>query len=76
VTAAEFRKSMGCVADSTLGIAAASFDFTGLPTTYAHLMVVISGSATTRPSRPTAFLRGSTTTALRTTTGFTGDSAV
>lgn len=40
VTAAEFRKSLGCVADSTLGAPAASFDFTGLPTTYAHLLVV------------------------------------
>lgn len=40
VTKTEFRKSLGCVADSTLGVAAASFDFTGLPTTYAHLMIV------------------------------------
>lgn len=37
VTAAEFRKSLGCVSDTTLGVAAASFDLTSLPTTYAHL---------------------------------------
>ena len=38
---------MGCVVDSTLSVAAASFDFTGLPTTYAHLRVI-------------AYLRGDT----------------
>ena len=32
---------MVLVADNTLSVAAASFDFTGLPTTYAHLMVVL-----------------------------------
>lgn len=47
VTAAEFRKSLGCVADSTLGGAAASIDFTGLPTTYAHLMVILYGRGDT-----------------------------
>jgi hypothetical protein len=39
VTAAEFRKSMGCVRTSTLGVAAASFDLTGLPTSYAHMRI-------------------------------------
>ena len=43
VTAAEFRKSVGCVFDSTLGGAAASIDITGIPTTYAHLMVLVYG---------------------------------
>lgn len=47
VTAAEFRKSLGCVADSTLGVSAASFDFTGLPTTYAALMVIFQGRSDT-----------------------------
>lgn len=39
VTAAEFRKSMGCVFDSTLGVSAATIDITPIPTTYAHLLV-------------------------------------
>lgn len=41
VTAGEFAKGVGCVADTTLGIAAASFDFTSLPSTYAHLIIVL-----------------------------------
>lgn len=41
VTAAEFKKGVGCVADTTLGASAASIDFTSLPTTYAHLLVVV-----------------------------------
>lgn len=47
VSAGEFRKGVGCVADSTLGVAAASIDFTGLPTSYAHLMVVLNGRGDT-----------------------------
>jgi len=39
VTAAEFAKGVGSVVDSTLGVASASIDFTGLPTTYAHLLI-------------------------------------
>jgi hypothetical protein len=41
VTAGELTKMGGCVFDSTLAIAAASFDITGLPTTYAHLRVEV-----------------------------------
>jgi len=40
VTAAEFRKGMGMIADSTLGGSAASIDFTSLPTSYAHLLLL------------------------------------
>lgn len=40
VTAAEFAKGVGCVADTTLGGSAASINLTGLPTTYAHLVIV------------------------------------
>lgn len=47
VTKDEFRKSMGCVIDSTLSVAAASFDFTGLPTTYAHMIAVVYGRGDT-----------------------------
>lgn len=50
VTAAEFRKSMGCVADSTLVGSAASIDFTGIPTTYAHLMIVVYARGDTAAS--------------------------
>jgi hypothetical protein len=39
VTAAEFRKSVGCISDTTLGIASASFDLSSLPTTYAHMTI-------------------------------------
>lgn len=41
VTAAEFRKGMGCVADTTLGGSAASIDITGLPTSYALMMLFL-----------------------------------
>jgi hypothetical protein len=39
VSAAEYRKSMGSIFDSTLGAAAASIDVTGIVATYAHLLV-------------------------------------
>lgn len=41
VTAAEFKKGVGCIADSTLGSPAASIDFTSLPTTYQGLLLVV-----------------------------------
>lgn len=43
VTAAEFRKSVGCIADTTLGVAAATIDFTGIVATFAHLLLEIEG---------------------------------
>lgn len=39
VLAAEFAKGVGCIADSTLTGSAASIDLTGLPTSYAHLVI-------------------------------------
>jgi hypothetical protein len=39
VTAAEYRKSMGSIFDTTLGVAAATIDITGIVATYAHLMI-------------------------------------
>lgn len=47
VTAAEFRKGVGAVADTTLGAATSSIDFTGLPTSYAHLVVYVHGRGDT-----------------------------
>lgn len=46
VTAAEYKKGVGMVADSTLGSAAASIDFAGLPTTYAHMRVAMYARGT------------------------------
>lgn len=43
VTAAEFKKGAGAIADNLLGASAANIDFTGIPSGYAHLLVV--GSA-------------------------------
>jgi hypothetical protein len=57
VTAAEFKKGVGMVADSTLGAAAASIDFTGLPTTYAHLMVFLHARGDTAATWMLASLR-------------------
>lgn len=39
VTAAEMKKSMGAIYDSTAGIAVASFDITSIVATYAHLRI-------------------------------------
>lgn len=39
VTAAEFRKGMGMIADSTLGAPAGSIDFSALPTSYGALLI-------------------------------------
>lgn len=47
VTAAEFKKGAGCVADSTLAAAATSIDFPSLPTTYAHMLVLLHGRGDT-----------------------------
>lgn len=41
VTAAEFRKGVGNISDTTLGASAASFDITGIVATYANLMIVM-----------------------------------
>jgi hypothetical protein len=41
VSAAEFKKSLGSVGDTTLGGSAASISFTSLPTTYGALRVVL-----------------------------------
>lgn len=57
VTKTEYRKSMGCVFDSTLGVAAASFDVTGLPTTYAHLHVVLQVRGDTASSAVSTRMR-------------------
>lgn len=40
VTAAEFKKGAGLIADSTLGGSAVSIDLTSLPTSYAHLLLL------------------------------------
>jgi hypothetical protein len=50
MTAAEFKKGVGCIYDTTLGVAAASIDVTGIVATYAHLLLV-------------SYLRGDTATA-------------
>lgn len=42
-TAAEYRKGIGSVFNTTLGSAAATIDITGIPTSYAHLRVVLDG---------------------------------
>lgn len=40
-SAAEYRKSMGCVFDSTLGVAASTIVASSLPTTYAHMRAML-----------------------------------
>lgn len=57
VVASEFRKSLGCVSDTTLAIATASFDITGLPTTYAHLRVVCQVRGDTAATAVTVRMR-------------------
>lgn len=58
VTAAEFKKGVGAVYNQVLGAAAASID-TGvtLPTTYAHMRVVLIGRGDTAASTVGANLR-------------------
>lgn len=41
VTAAEFKKGVGSIFDSTLGGSAANIDITSIPATYGHLLVTI-----------------------------------
>jgi hypothetical protein len=41
VPAAEFKKGIGCIYDTTLGVSAASIDISGIPTSYAHLMLEV-----------------------------------
>lgn len=41
VTAAEYRKGVGALYDTTLGAAAASIDVTGIVASYAHLRVLV-----------------------------------
>ena len=41
VSVTEFKKGIGCIADTTLGASAANINFTGMPTIYAHLRVVL-----------------------------------
>lgn len=57
VTAAEFRKGVGEVADQTLGSAAASIDFTGLPTSYAHLRILVECRGDTALANTAILLR-------------------
>lgn len=56
-TAAEFKKGVGAIADTTLGGSAASIDLTGLPTSYAHLLVAIVGRGDTAASNVNVSLR-------------------
>lgn len=63
VTAAEFKKGMGAIYDTTLGVASASVDITGIVADYAHLRLV-------------AYLRGDTAaTAIVVNARFNNDSA-
>jgi hypothetical protein len=39
-TAAEFKKGIGCISDTTLGGSAANVDITSIVATYAHLLIV------------------------------------
>jgi hypothetical protein len=39
-TAAEFKKGIGCISDTTLGGSAANIDITSIVATYAHLLIV------------------------------------
>lgn len=48
---------MRMLADSTLGVAAASFDFTSIPATFAHLMLVLYGRGDTAATDVGAQLR-------------------
>lgn len=57
LTAAELNKSVGLVADSTLGGAAATIDLTGLPTTYAALLVLVEGRSDTAAAFTTMLAR-------------------
>lgn len=57
VAASEFRKSLGCVYDSTLGVAAATIDITPIPITYAHLLVVLYGRGDTAAASTTVLMR-------------------
>lgn len=52
ITAAQWNRLPEMLADSTLGAAAASFDFTGIPAHWSHLMIV-------------AYLRGDAVTTSR-----------
>ena len=58
VTAAEFRKGIGSLYDTTLGAAAAQIDVTGIPATYAHLMLMLYARAdATGPAFVNALMR-------------------
>lgn len=46
VSVGEFSKGIGCISDSTLSGSAASFDITGIPAVYAHLMIVLYARGT------------------------------
>lgn len=57
VTAAEFGKGVGLIADETKGAATATFDFSSLPSTYAHLRVLLYARGDTAASNTAVGLR-------------------
>lgn len=57
VTVSEFAKGVGCVADSTLGAGAASIDFSGIPTTYGHLLIIVQARSDTAATATNLLLR-------------------
>lgn len=56
VTAAEFKKAVGAIFDTTLGGSAATIDITGISATYAHLMVSIYARGDTAANIVSAFI--------------------
>lgn len=63
VTAAEFKKGVGSVSDTTLGGSAANVDISGILSTYAHLLITVYARSDTAAANTTQLLR------------FNGDSA-
>lgn len=57
VEAAEFKKGIGAIYDTTLTGAAASIDITGIIATYAHLLIVLSGRGDTAALLVTGAMR-------------------
>jgi hypothetical protein len=57
VSAAEFKKGMGAIYDTTLGVAAASIDVSGIVSSYAHLLVVIQDRSDAAVANTTRLIR-------------------
>lgn len=61
--AAEFKKGIGCISDTTLGSPAANVDVTSIVGTYAHLMVIAYARSSTAAANTNINLRFNNDTA-------------